>query len=220
MWTGCAPHEFQTPLHLSDYSFYFNFPLIQPLLWPQKPTKNPHSLFLYSICSALLLRISKKEGGASLRPHHHTKTLRYMSCFNILNTKYFKIIEKVKVAQSCPALCKPMDCSLPGSSLHGIFQAIVLEWGAISFSRAASRPRDWTQVSCIVDRCFTIWATRASIHILLLLTSMLSHYLLKNICSLSLFIFLITPAVFCPYWHITCLFFSFFEHHTISNCQC
>ena len=54
-----------------------------------------------------------------------------------------------------------MDCSLPGSSVHGIFQAIVLEWIAISFSRrGSSQPRDRTRVSHIVDRCFTIWATR------------------------------------------------------------
>ena len=50
--------------------------------------------------------------------------------------------------------------SLPGSSVHGIFQARILEWGAISFSRGFSRPRDWTWVSCIAVRCFTIWATR------------------------------------------------------------
>ena len=65
-----------------------------------------------------------------------------------------------EVAQSCPTLCSPMDCSLPGSSVHGIFQAIVLEWIAISFSRVSSQPKDRTQVSCIVDRHFTIWATR------------------------------------------------------------
>ena len=53
-----------------------------------------------------------------------------------------------------------MNCSLPGSSFHGIFQAIVLEWIAISFSRGSSQLRDWTQVSHIVDRHFTIWATR------------------------------------------------------------
>ena len=53
-----------------------------------------------------------------------------------------------------------MDCSLPGSSVHGIFQAIVLEWVAISFSRGSSRPRDRTRVSPIVDRSFTVWATR------------------------------------------------------------
>ena len=53
-----------------------------------------------------------------------------------------------------------MDCNLPGFSAHGIFQARVLEWGAISFSRGSSRPRDWTQVSRIVGRRFTVWATR------------------------------------------------------------
>ena len=65
-----------------------------------------------------------------------------------------------EVAQSCPTLCDPRDCSLPGSSIHGIFQARVLEWVAISFSRRSSWPRDWTQVSCVAGRCFTFWATR------------------------------------------------------------
>ena len=63
-------------------------------------------------------------------------------------------------AQFCPTLCDPMDCSLPSSSVHGIFQAIVLEWIAISFSKGSSWPRDRTQVSRIVDRHFTVWATR------------------------------------------------------------
>ena len=64
-----------------------------------------------------------------------------------------------EVTQSCPTPCDPMDCSLPGSSTHGIFQARILEWGAISFSRRSSQPRDWTWISCIVGRCFTVWAT-------------------------------------------------------------
>ena len=53
----------------------------------------------------------------------------------------------------------PMDCSLPGSSIHGIFQARVLEWIAISFSRGSSQPRDRAQVSHTVDRRFTIWGS-------------------------------------------------------------
>ena len=53
-----------------------------------------------------------------------------------------------------------MDCSLPGSSVHGIFQARVLERVAISFSRGSSWPMDGTQVSYIVGRHFIIWATR------------------------------------------------------------
>ena len=62
-----------------------------------------------------------------------------------------------EVAQSCPTLCDPMDCSLPDFSVYGIFQARVLEWGAISFSRGSSWPRDRTQVSCIAGRCVTLW---------------------------------------------------------------
>ena len=65
-----------------------------------------------------------------------------------------------EVAQSCQTLCDPMDSILPGSSVHEIFQARILEWDAISFSRRSSRPRDWTQVSRIVGRDFTIWTTR------------------------------------------------------------
>ena len=60
-----------------------------------------------------------------------------------------------EVAQSCPTLFHPMDCSLPGFSIHGIFQARILEWVTISFSRRSFRPRGWTQVSHIVGRRFT-----------------------------------------------------------------
>ena len=68
-----------------------------------------------------------------------------------------------EVAQSCPTLCDSMDCSLPGSSVHGIFQARVLEWIAIAFSRGSSWPRDRTRVSRIAGRRFTVWATREAI---------------------------------------------------------
>ena len=61
---------------------------------------------------------------------------------------------------SCPTLCDFIDCSPPGSSVHGILQARILEWGAIPFSRGSSRPRDRTQVSHIAGRFFTIWAIR------------------------------------------------------------
>ena len=75
------------------------------------------------------------------------------------------------VTKSCPTLCDPMDYSLPGSSVHRILQARILEWVAISFSRRlewvaisfsrrSSGLRDWTRVSRIVGRRFTIRATR------------------------------------------------------------
>ena len=56
--------------------------------------------------------------------------------------------------------CMHADCSPLDSSVHGILQAKILEWVAIRFSRVSSWPRDQTQVSCIADRFFTIWATR------------------------------------------------------------
>ena len=68
---------------------------------------------------------------------------------------YFKM--KVKVAQSCSTLCDPMDGSLPGSSVHGILQARILEWLAIPFSRRSSQLRDRIQVSRIACGFFTVW---------------------------------------------------------------
>ena len=65
-----------------------------------------------------------------------------------------------EVAQSCLTLCDPVDCGLPGSSVHGILQARILESVAISFSRGSSRLRDQTQVSLIAGRLFTLRATR------------------------------------------------------------
>ena len=57
------------------------------------------------------------------------------------------------------SLCDPVDCSTPDSSVHGILQARILESGCLAFSRASSRPKDWTQVSHLAGRFFTIWAT-------------------------------------------------------------
>ena len=67
---------------------------------------------------------------------------------------------KVLVTQSCPILCNPMIYSSPGSSVHGILQARILEWVAISFSRRSFWTRDQTLVSGTTSRFFTIWATR------------------------------------------------------------
>ena len=68
-----------------------------------------------------------------------------------------------EVAQSCLTLSGPIDCSPPDSSIHEIFQATVLKWVAISFSRASSWPRDQIQVSCHAGRRFTVWATREAL---------------------------------------------------------
>ena len=72
----------------------------------------------------------------------------------------FRQARRSEVAQSCLTLCNPMNCSLPGSSNHGILQARILEWVAISFSRGSSQPRDRTRVSHIGGRRFNLEATR------------------------------------------------------------
>ena len=59
-----------------------------------------------------------------------------------------------RVCSACLTLCDPVDCSPPGSSVHGILQATALEWVAVHFSRGSSWPRDRTQVSCIAGGFF------------------------------------------------------------------
>ena len=73
--------------------------------------------------------------------------------------------QDVYVSISCSVRlldCSPMDCSPPGSCVHGILQARILEWVAIPSSKGSSRPRDWTSVACITGRFSTIWVTRES----------------------------------------------------------
>ena len=116
--------------------------------------------------------------------YHYFKFLPYSPCLSyrhkvIKRTSWFRIAlfysskstvlilwgasespkVKVLVAQSCLTLCDPTDCSSPGSSVHGILQARILEWVAILFARGSSQPRDQIQVSCTAGRFFTIWAT-------------------------------------------------------------
>ena len=105
----------------------------------------------------------------SLYIYTHTTYGPYIHMYNIwtiyissqIQQKLGRYMSEVsEVTQSCPTLCDLMDCNLPGSLVHGILQARVLEWVAISFSRGSSHPRDRTRVSCTAGGRFTIWATR------------------------------------------------------------
>ena len=107
-----------------------------------------------------------------------------------------------------------MDCSLPGSSLHGILQATVLEWVAISFSRGSSWTRDRTQVSHIPGRRFNLWATLRLFFLLTLVLSFsvdLCWLFYKFLKSIQLFHF---PIIHLPgysfcYFHLyTQIFYS------------
>ena len=68
------------------------------------------------------------------------------------------------VPQSHLTLCDPVDCSPPGSSVHGILQARILEWVAMPSSRESRQPRNRTQISCIAGGFFTIWSTCIKLH--------------------------------------------------------
>ena len=74
--------------------------------------------------------------------------------------------------QLCSTLCGPMDCSLPGSSVHGILQARILQWVVISFFKGSPQPRNWTHIFCITGR---------------FLTTVPSTKLLKISCGIQIF---------------------------------
>ena len=84
--------------------------------------------------------------------------------FPISSLSFYYLIKwsEVKVTQSRPTLCNPMDCGLPGFSVHGILQARILEWIAIPFSMGSSQLRDQTQLSHTAGVFLTTWATRES----------------------------------------------------------
>ena len=106
---------------------------------------------------------------------------------------------------SRPTLCDPVDCSLPGSSIHGILQARILERVAISFSRGSSWPRDWTWVSGIAGRRFTLWATREAL-----------KFWAKGHCECTRINYCCSVAKLCPTLcdPMDCSLPSFFIHGT------
>ena len=77
----------------------------------------------------------------------------------IYTCMYIHIYVCLLGVQSYPTFCESRDCSQPGSSVHGILQARILEWVAIPFSKRYSQPRDQTWVSYIAGRFLTVWAT-------------------------------------------------------------
>ena len=73
------------------------------------------------------------------------------------------LLEEKVLLLSCVQLCDPMNCSLPGYSVHGILQARIVEWVVLPFSRGSSQPMVRTCFSCIAGRFFTIWTTREAL---------------------------------------------------------
>ena len=92
---------------------------------------------------------------------HPVKRLTYISFMKqyLKVNLYTHMGVCAKSLQLCPTLCDPMDCSPPGSSMHGILQARILEWVVMPSSRGSSQPRDQTCVSYLAGGFFTDWAT-------------------------------------------------------------
>ena len=104
-----------------------------------------------------------------LKPAWTSGSFQFTYCWSlawrILSITLLACESESEVSQSCLTLCNPIDCSPPDSSVHGILQARILQWVAISFSRGSSRPRDRTRVSHIAGtsmwdecNCAVVWA--------------------------------------------------------------
>ena len=108
----------------------------------------------------------------------------------------------VLCAQSCPTLCNPLDCSPPGSSVHGISQARILEWVAISYPKGSSRPRDQTSIACIscigrwiLHHCATWKASIKTSTLVFNISFIKVHAIVFNVRT----IFSFWPVIICPF---------------------
>ena len=119
-------------------------------------------------------RASKKSGGSVVPLPPHRALLKECSWLHAVyvwlliwlsKVTMMKFTEGLLCAYSLSRvwLCDLRDCSPPGSSVQGILQARILEWVAMPSSRRRPQPRDWTQVSRIADRFFTVWTTREAL---------------------------------------------------------
>ena len=120
--------------------------------WPKNQT--------HISCTAGRFFTAKPPG----KPHYSMPHAMHTALYVYVYVSYECML--AQLLESCVTPCDPMDCSPPGSSIHRILQARILEWVAISFSRGSSWPRDWTWVSHIAGRCFNLWATREA-HIII-----------------------------------------------------
>ena len=94
-------------------------------------------------------------------------------------------MESCAQLQSCLTLCNPMDCSPPGSSVHRILQARILEWVAVSFSSGSSQPRDQTCVFYIDRQTLSHWATREVQYGAILITYFCKRHISLLLCSVG-----------------------------------
>ena len=111
------------------------------LLYKRNPIKFH---FIMWRCSEKMAIFHPRSRSSPSSKSADTLAVDFLASRNVRNKFLLcnSVMKWSEVSQSCPTLCNPMDCSLPGSPTHGIFQARVLKWVAISFSGGSSRPRD------------------------------------------------------------------------------
>ena len=160
-------------IYTIDVSFCFFFIWVQACLRINCRLHNLRSHALYSQFSAFVPTSVPTSGYAGSRSYMtcllRSSSLASQRSPGIASTICLLDGMQIKImcvcscirerAYLCPTLCDPMDCSPPSSSVHGISQARILEWVAMSSSRESSRPRDRTRISCIGRQIHYHWAT-------------------------------------------------------------
>ena len=122
-------------------------------------------MFLYFLFDFLWVQANVSRCSFAVVPLTHCS----YDLFILVDVLICEIVCVCVCVQSCLSLWDPMDCSLPGSSIHGISLGRILEWVAISFSRGSSRPRDRTHVSCVGKWILYHWATCEASHFTLVI---------------------------------------------------
>ena len=117
-----------------------------------------HSMLLLSRFSRVRLCVTPETAAHQAPPSlGFSRQEHWVGCHFLLQC--MKVKSESEVAQSCPTLSDSMDCSPPGSSVHGIFQARVLEWGAIAFSRITLIPlwkTNWPYTNGFISRLYSV----------------------------------------------------------------
>ena len=141
--------------------------VVSDCLWPHVlclSDSSVHGVFQARILEWVTIPFSR----GSFQPRDQTQVSCIVSrFFNVWATREAIYMCKPKnkhMLLSSVWLLNSMDCSPPGSSVHGILQAGIMEWVAISFSRGPSQPKDQIQVSCLAGGFFIVWATREALY--------------------------------------------------------
>ena len=155
------------------WNFYFEDVILKPpvglkgVILSLPPPNSSHHHILPWISKSLLMDHLTSRLLTSVSPHSGVRVIFSKHNLNHFTKSptspssllFFRVCVCAKSLQSCLNLCNPMDCSPPGSSVHRILQARILEWVAMPSSGGSSQPRDRTQVSHIASGYFIIWAT-------------------------------------------------------------